>query len=281
LRADSLAAQDTSQTNRHAASQAYHNWVRADTTFYPRIHVFANGALKGVVGQSSDATSTTGSLGVAYEGTRFLVTGSVTLAAKVDTVRSSFGGTLLTTGSGSSLNAGLLDIRFWHFLKGSRPEDCFSDHGVDDWECNIGFRVNASASSSFWRDTIAADSGRPAISVVTWALYGGVFYAFSAGKVLGKDVSVILNAGLVQRSIRGDLLEPRNAAAHQAYLQTTHSDFYGLPSIALEIGYTDLHASMEYVKMNGAVDGFSRGQVVAAIQIQTDLITGIVRGSRP
>ena len=265
---------------RTGATAAYHKWIRADTAFRPHGHVIASGDLKTVVGQSGDATSTTGSLGVRYEGTRFQVTGSLNLAAKVDTVRSSFGATLLTTASGSSLNAGLIDIRVWHLFRGSRPEKCFTDYGVDDWRCNIGFRFYGSASSSFWRDTIRADSGKAAISVVTWTFYGGAFYAFSAGRLGGKDLSVIFNAGLVQRAVRGDLLGATESAVHQVYLGTSKSDFLGFPSLSLEINYANLRGSLEYVKMEGTINGFSRGQVIAAMAVQTDLVSGIIGGAR-
>jgi hypothetical protein len=272
---------DSAAALRVQAERDYRAWVRADTTFYPRAHVFATGNLQSVAGQSSNATTTTGSLGVSYEGTRFRVTGLVSVAAAVDTAQSQFGATMLTTASGSTLNAGLIDIRLWHVFKG-RPEECFGDQGVDDWRCNIGFRTSGSASSTFWRDTVTAkpDTLRPAISVVTWAVYFGTFYAFSAGKIGTKDLSVVFNLGLETRVVRGDLLDKADSIEHADYLHTTRGAFYGRV-VSLEITYGDVHASLEYHNLNGEVNGFSRGAIVAGIALQADLISGILRGARP
>jgi hypothetical protein len=81
--------------------------------------------------------------------------------------------------------------------------------------------------------------------------------------------------GLATRHLRGDLLG--DDSTRDALLGTSKKNFVGL-EIGLNMQYDTLQGGLTYYYMSGAIDRFTRGQVVGGFSIQADLNVGHLPG---
>ncbi len=81
-------------------------------------------------------------------------------------------------------------------------------------------------------------------------------------------VAMVLDAGIASRHVRGDLFT--RDSTRTRLLRTQRKDFYG-PEVVLTMQINQIRSSLAYYYMNGAVDGFSKGQVVAGVSISARL----------
>src|SRR5215213_694627 len=92
--------------------------------------VFADGGVKQVVSQPKDATASTGSLGMTYQGQNFIVSSLVNVFARGDTITKGYGASMLPPASGAAENSALLDVRWVGFAQKLLGADCsVSDPG--------------------------------------------------------------------------------------------------------------------------------------------------------
>jgi hypothetical protein len=243
----------------------------------PTVDVFAEGNVKNVISQPSDATSVSGALGMRYLGTRFIISGLINVAGSSDTVTSGWGATMLAPATGSTLNAGLLDLRIRRRDAkdpGCAPPDpslfcnqsihLYSTIGSRRWATRIDTTLNAGAAPTL-RVSETFD-------VPVWGIGADYSIAFFDGSVpMGGEsanVAMVLDAGLATRHIRGDLFARELTRAR--VLSSSQLNFWG-PEVVLSMQVNQIRSSLAYYYMSGSVDGFSRGQVVAGVSISARL----------
>ena len=244
------------------------------------VTIFADGGVRSVVGQPAGATSSTGSLGVNFRGSSYVVSGVVNVLSRSDTISSGYGASLLPPASGRSFNSALLDVR--RPILPGLDEKCTKE--PKDRVCQFGLHMYASASASTWA-TAKDATGKPTAvtDVPVWGSGLGAYYTFFDGGV--KDtttrVAMALDATLASRHLRGDLsaADATNAALRKAILGTSGKDFNGL-EIGLNIRYNELNAGLTYYSFGGDVAGLSHGQVVAAISVRATLNSGLFKDMR-
>jgi hypothetical protein len=248
----------------------------------PILTIFGTAALKNVVADTSGATSATGSIGVMYESYHVMTTGLISVAGKVDTAHAQFGGTLLPTSTGGTLNAGSLELRVHRILtlQGCRPHKAIDSD--EDPLCGVGFRILGSASSAIWDADPSPKQNNPRPATVpVWGTQWNLSYTFVDDSVDASRVWMIFDIGLATRHMRGDLTLPTPSirARRDSLLGTTQTDFYG-PMAQLTIRYGDIYAGLGYYYFGGSVPGLSHGQVVAGIALQANLLAKTLGDTR-
>lgn len=236
----------------------------------PEVDIFASGAVRDVASNASNPSAVTGALGLRYRGEVFVVAGLVNVASKEDTIRSDFGASLLPPASGHALNAGLLDIRAPRWPSAGIMDHCAQADRQDDIRCHVGLHGYVSTASARWATALDTAGGVIASRVVpTWGMGLGLSYSFVNG-VLTDDtrVALVLDAGVATRHIRGDITAMDSVRA--SLLGADTKNFIG-GEFALNMQYNTIQAGITYYYMSGDIDGFSRGQVVAGVSIQSNL----------
>jgi hypothetical protein len=249
----------------------------------PVLVVFADGNVRNVVSENGDATSPSGALGMTYRGTRFVVSGLVNVASRVDTVTREFGASMLPPAAGQAFNSGLLDVRLAHVLRGRAG--CPPSGG--SYRCRVGAHGYLSASQARWATAQDADgTTRAATNVPIWGTGLGLYYNFFNGRLSApatdpssedptarrtQSASMTLDVGFVSRSIRGDFSADRET--RQRLIGTTRTTFPGF-EVGLGLRYNEINAGLTYYRMAGTVPGFSRGQVVAGVSLRATLNSG-------
>jgi len=236
------------------------------------VTVFASGNVRDVVGEPGSATSATGSLGVTFRGSHYIVSGLVNALARNDTVTSGYGTTLLPPATGRAFNSALVEIRRQHFPGFS--SNC-GIHRLMKRLCQVGIHGYVSASAGTWataKDT--AGKVTAAVEVPTWGTGIGVYYNFFDGYINDSTrVGMALDLTYAQRHLRGDFGSRKFALLRDTLLGTTRRNFDGLET-GLNIRYNEINASLTYYAMSGNIAGFSNGQVVAAVSIRARLNSG-------
>jgi hypothetical protein len=249
----------------------------AITRLQPQVEVFGDGNVKGTVGQADNATAAAGSLGMRYRDGTFVVTGSINIAGTHTTATRSLGATLLSPATGGPLNAGLIDLRLPHFLS---ARTCGAGD-LSAWNsvlCTFGLHVYGSAATTRWATRIdEAGAVLDSVDVPFWGFGIGPSVTFFTGTLRSgnteKAVSMVLDAGLVSRHLRGDLFSQDTLRTR--LLTSGKKDFYGL-ELGLGLQFGNVRSGFSYYFLNGDVPGLSHGQVVAGVSIQASLIGGPV-----
>ena len=261
---------------------------RKITRCLPRLQIFADGNVKDVLGSKDVPASISGALGMRYSGNLFDVTGLVNVAGTSDTVTSGYGATLLVPAAGRGLNAASLTIRR-RLHPWMDPTCARHDYGLT---CNAGIRVNASASTRRWatgtRDSVP-EGQTDTIRIVTaedvpmWGLGVGVWYAFFDDYIETSDgekhaVAMLLDLGVIRRAIRGDIAgdSEEREQLRDSLLTTTKTHFDGF-EIGLSLVYDELRSNFTYYYLNRKVEGLSRGQIVATVEIRAPLSSGLLK----
>jgi hypothetical protein len=246
----------------------------------PRLTIFADGGVKEVVSQPGDATSTTGSLGMAYQGTHFVVSGVVNVLARGDTITKGYGASLLPPASGAAENSAMLDIRYATFFRDilTRFGDSSTCNGALQKLCaQAGLHAYLAASSNVWQVTEGTASKPADIEKVpVHALGLGGFYTFFDDSLGSTPVAMGLDVTGVTRSIRGDLTIPgaANDALRRPLLGGTTATSFGGFSVGINMRFDIINAGLTYYRMAGSIAGFSHGQIVAAIALRAKLNDG-------
>ena len=87
---------------------------------------------------------------------------------------------------------------------------------------------------------------------------------------------MIVDAGYVLRSLRGDLTSSRKDSVRNDLLRTTTTRFQGY-EVGLTLVYDQLRSSFTYYFLSSNVDGLSRGQIVATVELRAALASGLLR----
>lgn len=254
-----------------------------------RVQVFGDANLKDVLGAKDAPAVASGALGLHYAGSRYIVTGLVNVAGTNDTVRANFGSSLLIPAAGQGLNAASLVVRRRAFDWGDTRCAGYVYNNL----CNFGVRLAVSASTRRWatRAQLAPPSAGSIDSVVQvvevtdvpiLGAEAGLSYEFFDGALfssddMGRQVGMILDAAFTYRALRGDLSggSPNREEQRQRMLGTTETNFRGW-QVGLTLVYDQLRSTFTYYKLNGAVDGLTRGQIVAGVDLRAPIASGLL-----
>ncbi len=240
---------------------------------HPEVVLFGDGGVRNVVGQPSDATSTTGSLGVTFRGSRYVVTGVVNVLARSDTITAGYGASMLAPASGRAFESALLEVRRPHLF----GYDARCADGDPSRMCQLGLRAYVAASATRWGYQKNAEGVPAAVAdVPVWATGLGGYYRFFDGFVGDSNrVAMGLDVTWATRHVRGDLAASDAAAvnARTTILGSTRVNFDGLET-GLNIRYNEIDAGLTYYWFSGQIAGFSGGQIVAAISVRARLNSG-------
>lgn len=243
--------------------------------------IFADGGVKQVVSQPADATTTTGSLGMTYQGTHFIVSSVVNVLAHGDTITKGYGASMLPPAAGAAQNSALLDVRYATFFRDLLPKLGAPCSGALGYLCDhAGLHGYASASANVWQITPASGSTAANVqNVPVHALGFGTYYTFFDTKLNDTPAAMGLDITGVTRSIRGDLTIPgaANDSLRAPLLGGTKATNFGGYSIGINMQYDIVNAGLTYYHMAGSVPGFSHGQIVAGISLRAKLNGGDVR----
>lgn len=253
-----------------------------------RVQVFGDANLKDVLGAPGSSAIASGALGLNYAGSRFIATGVVNVAGTSDTVRAGYGSSLLAPAAGKGLNAGSLVIRAR--AKDWRDTTCAGySYGI---ACNMGIRAALSASTRRWATRIQrvvsttnnADTVDKVLEVSDVPILGasiGAWYSFFDGTLgtsdsVNRPVGMVIDAGYVMRSMRGDLTSGKRDAVRSGLLGSDATRFSGWET-GLTLIYDQIRSNFTYYYFGNSVDGLSRGQIVATVELRAALASGLLR----
>jgi hypothetical protein len=229
--------------------------------------VFADGNIKDVVGGNPNETTASGSLGIGYSSGQFTVNLLVNAVGTATPLRENFGSALLAPAAGSSLNAGVLDIRW---SAASRPTSGLCG--------TYGLRGYASVSSAQWQpDTSGAMYG-----VVTPGAGLGAFCQLlairdaRAGDKEPRSLAAVLDLGLAVRGIAGDIAQSANDSIRVSLLADDRRTRVGV-EVGLGLQLNGLKAALTLYAFPGETPGLSDGQVIAGFSVQSALLSGKIR----
>jgi hypothetical protein len=247
--------------------------------------MFLDGALKGGGGTtqgagSSPTTTASGALGIQTIHQTYSFFAQMTVAAKTDTIGSSFGPSILTPGVGKPLNSGFAEwrqsIRDW---MGSPVVATHDDRGVID---RLSTRLYGTVSSAIWHrpDSVIVKDSVPDSEIVKNPVlhiapigYGvGLAYLVDSDSANGKNMAMGLVFGFTQRRLHGDGSAEIYADERRKMIGTSKLSFCGYEA-GLELQYGDLRGGVTFYSFPKAtsVPGFTRGQIVAGFAISSDL----------
>jgi hypothetical protein len=219
----------------------------------PVVEVYASGDVRGVLGQSSggSATTGTGSLGFSFATHTAVYTAMVAVASTQDSVTSNYGATVLTPATGGSLKSALLDVR-WR-----RAPFLHTIH------------VYAAYASSLWRYT--NQKGELTTQNATTVGLGGLWYHnLQDGNIGETPFQVSVEGGVALRFLAGDV--GSDAVARDSTLRTTAKTFFGA-EIGFQIVFGRVTGSaMFYYLMGPRVAGVTRGQIAIGFSAAADFV---------
>lgn len=239
--------------------------------------VYADGNLKNALGQGSDGQLAAASLGLGIGVRNFSIDLLVNTIGADAAVTENFGTTLLAPASGSSLAAGLLDVRY---MPGRQMQ------GNDVF--GMGLRAYSSISSAEWKTDQQSDQ---LTGVVVAGLGVGGFATLHGNLGDGTEnenpVGALLDAGFALRAIGGDIASEANSDRLDAAIPGAGKVRIGL-ELGLQLHIRGAKASLTYYAFGGSilggddVPGLTRGQVVAGFSVQSPLFQGFLSaGTRP
>lgn len=264
-----------------------------DTEISPchaQLEVFGDGNVKDVLGGGAAKASASAALGMHYVGNRYEVIGMVNIAGTNDTVRAHRGATILVPAAGKALNAGLLSIR--GAFKKWNDDKCDTAASIP-LRCNWGWRVHADASTRVWathlkREGEGKDSVDRVVDTMEIPTWGGgldLSYAFFRDGFRADDgtylpAQMVLDVGYAHRALRGDLIAKSRAALLDTLVGTSRQHNFDGLEVAMSMVFSQIRTSFTYVWLNGGVDGLSRGQIVASVDLVAPLRSGLLSRRR-
>jgi hypothetical protein len=236
--------------------------------------VFLSGALTGAK-DSSNATATSGALGISHLSSSSSFSGQINVAAKTDTVRDGFGASLLTPGSGKALSAGLFEWRqsFAGLFTCARRDSLpFLIRQIIAGD-RLKARVYGTVSSSVWSLPAAGTEPAGAVSVVPIGFGVGLGYTMISETLNDKPIVAGFVFGFSRRLIHGDIAGESHNLQREAILGTNKESFSGYEA-GLELQFAQISGGVTFYSFPRAatVPGFSRGQVVAGFSIRSNVL---------
>lgn len=237
--------------------------------------LYADANVRRTVGQAEGGQVAAGSLGAFFMGGTWALDFFVNTVGTTTAIRGDYGPSILAPGAGGSFNAGLIEGR--RLI------------GDSDNRRRFGVRGYASVSAGRWQPT---DTLRSPVGFVGTGLGGGGFFSIG-GRVPAevvdksdgstkpgfKSLSAVLDVGAAYRSVGGDISDAQSRDTNLVKLR----DEIGLatmrrwaPEIGVTIAFNDLKAGITWYRFGGRMRGFSRGQVVAGISVQSALASGLL-----
>ncbi len=243
-----------------------------DTTVGDQVTVFIDGNARNVVGQRT-STPTTGTIGITYRGSTYIVSGAVAALSRRDTLTGRLASTLLAPAAGQAFNSAIIDARRAHLPWIGRG--CSSD--AVGRRCQYGLHAYVSASTSTWATQTGPDGAVTGTAEVpVWGSGAGPYFRFFDGRVGDSArVAMVLDVGVATRHLRGDLssARPEMRALRESLLRTNRRNFAGLET-TLTVRYNEITGALSYYRFGGDVPGLSGGQVVAGISLRARLNAG-------
>jgi hypothetical protein len=223
--------------------------------------LYLDGAVR-TADKKSETTAATGSIGVNLGHLGWEAVAQINIAAATDTIRQAPGQSMLVPGSGGFTN-GLVEGR-----------GRFKQSGI------LG-RAYYSLSSYTWELPATATEAAVASPMNILGSGLGLIWRMADGQIGGLDnahLRLELNAGVMNRTLRGDASAEALAARRTAFLGTEKLSFSGI-EWGLTIGYNDLRGSITYYSFPRAssIRGFTGGQAVAGFAIAAPLVQGALK----
>jgi hypothetical protein len=221
------------------------------------VSVFGNGNVKTAIADTTGTTRVQGAIGVVRSTCSADFTVQLNVAATSDTIRGTFGTSLLAPATGGFLKAGLVDFRAANALRVGRLG-------------RIGLHFYTTVSTSDW-GVPGADSLVFQATVV--GLGAGIYKQLLRNDFDGTFVAVGLEIGAAYRGLYGDLTGDRNAPIRIRMLGSEAQHFLG-PEVGFSLQVSQLRGGLHfYYFPSTEIPGLGRGQVVAGFALQGGLIS--------
>jgi hypothetical protein len=243
--------------------------------------LLAQGSVRGALsGNTETNTAGTGSIGLALSRGKWALSGLITVASSIDTLRSGFGSFLLTPASGKgSLSTCLIDLHtpsiagLWKGAPGARF-----------WP---GLHTYFTGANSTWQArTISPDATDTTFAFKQAAVLGiGALlnWRVSRGRLLNTPVQINVETGYSRRYLRGDVF------ADTAFVRTA-LDFpassplkksWGAWESGFQMSIGAVTAGVQYYWIDGNndrtfVSGLTNGQLIIAIAVAGNVVSGVL-----
>jgi hypothetical protein len=223
----------------------------------PRVSFFADGNVRGAASGEKDATTTSGSLGLAISNQLSDFAAVINIAAKTDTIRKGYGASMVPPGSGGALSAGLVDYR---------------RHNNGSYR-GFGAHIYGSVSSARWATGSSPTESEQTTDVGIIGLGTAITYELLRGKVDENFVFAAIDFGLSYRGLFGDIASKENDELKRR-LYGSRAENWGGVELGLALQLNLLKGGINWYYFNGNTKGLSGGQIVAGFSIQANLFSG-------
>lgn len=236
------------------------------------VALYADGSIRQTIEKKDGASPVAGSVGLSRDDGRSVVSLQINVAASADTVRSSYGGSILTPGTGGALSSGLIDFRL-------RPDSTRKRFG------RFGAHFYMSVASTRWATEFSppdSATGDSLVSATTDAAIMGVGAQLTIeilnGELSNTPIYAAIDFGVSARQLFGDIAnsEAEAQALKQRLYGSTRETFAGL-ELGLVIQVNNIKAGLTYYFYDGDSRGLTDGQVVAGFGIQSNIFSGLLK----
>lgn len=239
--------------------------------------LLAQGSVRGAAaGDSAEGSAGAGSVGLNMTKGDWTVSGLITVASSVDTLRSGFGAFLLTPASGKgSLSTALVDIytpripRPWRWIpRGLMPS----------------LHAYAAGANSTWGIRDLADTTTfvfKQAAVLAWGALGN--WQIVRGRLLNVPLQVNVETGYSYRYLKGDVFADTLFIKRALYAPsaTKFDRSWGAWETGFQMRIGAVSAGVQYYWVNGHEDrefitGLTNGQLVIGIAVSGDVVSGVL-----
>lgn len=237
----------------------------------PCVALYADGSIRQTIEKRDGANPVAGSVGLSRDDGRSVVSVQINVAASADTVRSNYGGSILTPGTGGALSSGLIDYRL-------RP------NAARKRLSRLGAHFYLSVASTRWATEFSppdSASGDSLVSATTDAAIMGLgaqlTYEVINGILSSTPIYAAVDIGVSARRLFGDIAnsEAEARSLKRRLYGSTSETFAGL-EIGLVIQVNNIKAGLTYYLYDGDSRGLTDGQVVAGFGIQSNIFSGLL-----
>ncbi len=242
--------------------------------------LFAQGSVKGAVSGGSDAAAAgTGSVGLRASRKGWSISGLVTVASSIDTLRDGFGSFLLTPASGkSSLSTMLIDFNTPHLgeIVPRLPYrflwpalHVYLAGANSTWEARF---ISGEPAETTFQHRPAAVLGLG--TLLNWRLF--------RGRILDTPVQMNVETGYAHRWLKGDVFSDTTfVRAALGVSADTVSMAWGAWESGFQMSVGAVTAGVQYYWINGHdnrkfVSGLTNGQLVIAIAVSGEVVKGVL-----
>lgn len=242
------------------------------TATSPCVALYADGSIRQTIEKKDGANPVAGSVGLSRDDGRSVVSLQINVAASADTVRSNYGGSILTPGTGGALSSGLIDYRL-------RPDAGRKRFG------RFGAHFYLSVASTRWATEFSppdSATGDSLVAATTDAAIMGLGAQLTLevinGELSNTPIYAAVDFGVSARQLFGDIAnsEAEAEALKRRLYGSTRETFVGL-ELGLVIQVNNIKSGLTYYFYDGDSRGLTDGQVVAGFGIQSNLFSGLLR----